>query len=222
MSNQRLKVVIAFTVLVVVSLACGIGGGGDGQEAAPSPVPDNVIFQDDFSDTNSGWEVGDYDDGSVGYKDGAYFVTSNSNGGTMWGVANHSFDNLALEVDATQVSAGPESNNDYGAVCREQGDGDGYYMLISGDGYCAIIKAEGKEFQTLVEWAESNAVRKGNATNRIRVVCNGSTLEMFVNGQRVATAEDSTYATGDIALTATTYEGQATEIHFDNLVVQKP
>jgi len=58
-------------------------------------------------------------------------------------VANRSFDNLVVEVDATQVSAGPENDNDYGVICREQGDGNGYYLLVSGDGYYAILKGEG-------------------------------------------------------------------------------
>jgi hypothetical protein len=140
----------------------------------------------------------------------------------MWGVANRSFDNLIIEVDATQVSAGPDSNNDYGVVCREQGDGNGYYLLASGDGYYTILKAEDGEYTTLVDWTESSAIRKGNATNHIRVICDGSTLALFINGQRMATAEDSMYTTGDISLTATTYEAEPTEIHFDNLVVRKP
>ncbi|MEA3340093.1 MAG: LamG-like jellyroll fold domain-containing protein, partial [Chloroflexota bacterium] len=121
-----------------------------------------------------------------------------------------------------QISAGPDSDNAYGIVCREQGNGDGYYLRVSGDGYYSIAKAEGEEFEALVEWAESDAIRQGNATNHIRAICDGSTLVLFVNGQRLATAEDSTFASGDIALTATTYEKDPSEVHFDNLVVNEP
>ncbi len=62
----------------------------------------------------------------------------------------------------------------------------------------------------------------GNATNHVRAVCDGSTLALFVNGQRLATAEDDAFSRGDIALTATAYEDEPTEIHFDNLVVRRP
>jgi hypothetical protein len=79
-----------------------------------------------------------------------------------------------------------------------------------------------KKFEPLVDWTKSNAVKQGNATNRIKAVCNGSTLELIVNGQRLTSAEDSTYTKGDIALTATTYEDAATEVHFDNLTVRNP
>jgi hypothetical protein len=168
--------------------------------------------------------VGDYDGGGVGYESGAYFVTSLGDGATMWGVANVSFNDVIIEVDVTQVSAPANNNNDYGVACREQGDGTGhgYYLLISGDGYYGIAKAEDEEFEWLVDWAASDVIRQGNATNHIRAVCDGSTLALFVNGQRLATTEDDTFTGGDIALTATSYEAEPTEIHFDNLVVNKP
>ena len=219
------KILGAVVVLALAALACGgdlLPGGGSSK---PSPTPDNVIFRDDFGDTGSGWEEGDYDEGSVGYKDGVYFVTATVTDFMMWGVAYRSFDNLVIELDATQVSAGPGSDNAYGVVCREDGNAGGYYLRISGDGYYNISKAGvggGEEFVPLVDWAESNAIKQGNATNHIRAVCSGSTLELHVNGEHLATAEDGTFATGDIAFTATSYESEVTEIHFDNLVVRTP
>jgi hypothetical protein len=219
MNKKMLGVLI---LLAVAALACACIPFGPGQQQTPQPPQSDVIFQDDFGNSSSGWEVGDYEGGSVGYQGGAYAVVSGKTNSTMWGVANRSFDNVAIEVDATQVSAGPTNNNDYGVVCREQGDGNGYYLLVSGDGFYAILKSAQDEFQPLVDWTESSAVNQGNATNRIKAVCNGSTLELFVNGQRLTSAEDSTYTKGDIALTATTYEDAATEVHFDDLTVRNP
>ncbi len=190
--------------------------------APPTPEVSNVIFQDDFGNPASGWEIGEYDTGDVGYKDGVYFVTSTTEDQVMWGVANRSFDNCVIEVDATQILAGPESNNAYGVVCRDQGNGDGYYLRISGDGYYGIAIAQDGEFEALVEWTRSSAIRQGNASNQIQAICNGSILALSANGELLVTTEDSTFASGDIALTATTYEGKGTEVHFDNLVVRSP
>ena len=222
--NKKTLAVFIMLAVMVLTCACNLlpGGGDGGEESSAPPPPEDVLFQDDFGDSNSGWEVGEYDGGDVGYKDGAYFVTSTEKEIMMWGVANRSFDNVVIEADVTQVSAGPNSDNAYGVVCREQGDGDGYYLRISGDGYYSIIKAQGQGFEPLVEWTESDAINKGNATNHIRAICNGATLELFVNGQRLATAEDNTFTTGDIAFSVTTYEEETAEAHFDNLVVRKP
>ncbi|HET90555.1 MAG TPA: hypothetical protein ENN99_07440 [Chloroflexi bacterium] len=213
-SKQTGQLLIALALLMGTVLACG-GGGAE-------PTPTEIIFQDDFSNSSSGWEVGNYDDGSVGYKEGAYFVTSTRTDFVMWGVANRSFDNCVIELDTTQVAAGPDHDNAYGVVCREQGNGDGYYLRISGDGFYSIAKAEGGVFEALVDWTESSAIKKGNATNRLRIECAGSTLAMYVDGRKLEEVQDSTFAAGDIALTATTYENNPTEIHFDNLVVSKP
>ena len=211
-----------FAILTMVALACNLLPGGGGTSPPPSSTAAEPLLQDDFSDSGSGWEIGDYDGGSVGYRDGAYFVTSTVSELGVWGVANRSFDDLVIEVDATQVSAGPVSDNAYGVTCREQGDGNGYYLRISGDGYYSIVKVEGGGPVVLVDWEGSSAIRQGNETNRIRAVCDGVTLKLSVNGEHLATVEDSTFTSGDIAFTATTYENEATEIHFDNLVVRKP
>lgn len=234
MDRQTRKVLSVFIPLMVAALACTCVElpFWPGQETLPPPPlptetpppppPLGILFEDDFSDPRSGWEVGDYDTGSVGYKDGVYFVTSLGNGDTMWGMANRSFDNLIVEVDATQISAPANNNNDYGVVCREQGNGDGYYLLVSGDGYYGIAKAEEGSFEWLVEFTRSDVIRQGNATNHIRAICDGTRLVLFVNGQRLATAEDGTFARGDVALTATSYEDRPTEVHFDDLVVRRP
>jgi hypothetical protein len=185
-------------------------------------APSALIFSDDFADAGSGWEVGDYDSGSVGYKNGAYFVTSLGGGDTMWGVANRVVKDLVIEVDATQVSAPANDNNGYGVGCRVQSDGDGYYLVVSGDGMYSITKVEGGEFDRLVDWTESEAIQQGNATNHIQAVCDGADLILTVNGEKMAEATDSTFVEGDIAFAATSYEDEATEIHFDNLAVRQP
>lgn len=225
---------LGLIVFAVLCLALGIGifmylrsqpvGVSVTTPTSPSveaalPQAGNIIFEDDFASPTSGWEVGDYEGGSVGYADGAYFVRSSVSGATTWGVAHRSFDNLIIEVDAMQASAGPRSNNDYGVICREQGNGDGYYLLISGNGQYAILKSVDEKFTPLVDWSDSSAIKRGNTTNHLKVICDEASLVLIVNGRQVASVRDSTYTSGDIALTATTYEEQATEIRFDNLVV---
>jgi hypothetical protein len=190
--------------------------------STPAPQPGSIVFQDDFADPGSGWEVGDYETGSVGYEDGVYYVTSVGNTLPMWGVAGRFLTDLIIEVSTTQVSAGPESDNEYGVACRVQPNGDGHYLSISGDGYYSIWLRQGSDWVPLVNWTESDAIRRGEATNRVRAVCDGPTLALSVNGEHLATVQDTTFAGGDIALTAASYESQAVRIVFDDLVVYAP
>jgi hypothetical protein len=197
----------------------------DAPESGGGPDPASILLQDDFSNSASGWETGSYDTGSVGYKDSAYSVRSLGDGNTMWGVANLSFDDVVVDVDAVQVEAPSNNNNGYGVACREQGgaNANAYFLMISGDGAYSIIKSVEGDFEWLVDWTFSDVILKGNAGNHIRAVCDGTTLALFANGQSLATVEDGTYTSGDIALAAVSLEeGEPTEIVFDNLVVSRP
>ena len=229
--NPKLRKGVIFILLAaLITLACVcstqnlpdfvtniIGRGTSNQD-----LPENILLQDDFSDPNSGWEVAQFDAGNVGYIDGKYFVTSTQNGGAMWGVAGQNYTDVTIEVTTTQINAPSNNNNDYGILCRLRENADGYSFNISGDGFYSIQRMDDSEFVNLVEWAESNKIKTGNASNTIKAICQGSTLTLFINGDQVAEVTDTTYTDGDIALAATTYEDQPTEIRFDDLVVSRP
>ncbi len=221
---MRKKWMVALGFLVAGSLSCSLFnnvisstslGGGSSSSA-------QVLYQDNFDDQGSGWEIGSYDHGQVGYQAGKYVVTSDGDGATMWGIGDQSFSDVDIEVEAAQVLAPGNNNNDYGVMCRAQDNGDGYYLLISGDGNYSILLGNGDNYSTLVDWQESSAINTGNATNQLRAVCNGSSFDLYVNGKHLASAQDDTFSSGAIALTATSYESDGTEVHFDNLTVRQP
>jgi len=207
---------LAFSVLVLSCAACRL-------PALSRQTASGELLVDDFSSATSGWEQGEYDTGAVGYRDGAYFVSSTGGGNPMWGVAFTSFSDVTVSVDTTQISAPDNDNNAYGVVCREQGDGSGYYLMISGDGGFAIFLATEDGFEPLVDWTLTDVVLQGNAKNHIEATCSGPILELVVNGTRLGTAEDTTFTKGDVALTVTSYErDQPSEVLFDNLVITRP
>ncbi len=185
-------------------------------------APASLPYRETWSNPGTGWEIGTYDSGTLRYGDGYYSVTSSKKGQLMWGRASKEFTDVAIEVDATQISASDDNNNGYGVMCRVQGNDDGYLLRISGDGQAAITRVSGDNFVDLAAWAETPAVAQGNASNHLRAVCSGTHLSLSVNGQLVAQTDDSTYASGDLALTATTFTDTPTEIHYQNLVVTAP
>lgn len=195
----------------------------EGEATTPSDQGDGqVLLEDDFSNPASGWEVGDYDSGSVGYTSDAYSVISLGESDFMWGVAFRDFDDVVIEVEAEQVRAPGNDNNAYGVMCRVQDNGDGYMLRVSGDGFYAIHKWSNDELVSLVDWTTSDVIRLGNDTNMIRAICDGPVLVLEVNGQQLATAQDQEFSSGDVALSATSFEESPTEVHFDNLVVTAP
>ena len=197
------------------------------QVTAPGePVPTGeVLLQDDFDDPNSGWDDWETDAGSVaGYYDGHYRVMTDVTV-WMWGRSSRHFTDVVIDVDATQVTAPANDNNGYGVICRVQSNdwGDGYGLVIAGDGNYSIQKITEGDWEPIIDWTYTDVINQGNATNAIRAICEGSRLVLMVNGQIVAQAEDDSYPSGDVSLVATTFEeNELTEIHFDDLVVTRP
>ncbi len=221
--KQTLRLVLAVIVLSVSSLACtALESFLPDTSSEPAPaVAESILVRDDFSDKNSGWEDDSFDGGDVGYHNGKYRVTSVGEGSTMWGAAGLNFQDLTINIEATQIVGPSNNNNDYGIVCRLQRDGGGYYGLISGDGFYAILRESGEnDFTYLVDWTESRLIKMGNSTNHLGLACQGTRIQLFVNDKLVAETHDSMFSSGDVGLTVTSYEPEFTEVHFDNLTVR--
>jgi len=115
-------------------------------EPADRPEPaghPNILFEDDFSDPNSGWEIERWDRGSVGYFRGKYLILSWHKGMCFRGVLYQSFSDVVIDVDTEQIMAPLNNNNGYGVFCRVQPDNDACTFMISGDGYYAIKRVVG-------------------------------------------------------------------------------
>jgi tRNA A-37 threonylcarbamoyl transferase component Bud32 len=185
--------------------------------------PSSILIQDNFSDPESGWDVVEFEGGSLGYEDGVYFIRAADKDYYYLGQVYVSLTDVAIEVDATQILGPANDNNYYGTGCRLQSDGGGYVFIISGQGYYAIYKEGGEaEGEFLVDWTESDAINQGDATNHLRAICDGTRLAIVVNGELLAEVEDDTYTTGDLFLVASTLEDEPTEVHFDDFLAYVP
>jgi hypothetical protein len=113
-------------------------------------------------------------------------------------------------------------------MCRvafdfDVGELSGYLLWIGADQTYSIIKWSNDEVVTLVEWGTSNSINGGsNAVNRIRAVCDGNRLALYVNGDLLAETTDSELTSGDIAFAGTSFESDSSEFRFDNLELSIP
>lgn len=197
------------------------GGGGGGDTG-------DMLYSDDFSDAGSGWESGDYETGAVGYAGGEYYVTQAGGSDFMWGQAFLNFENVDARADAYQLSGPGNDNTGYGLMCRVGYDPNtdelsGYWFGIGADGFYSIHKFTTTDIIALVDWESSSAINLGNnAVNQLRIVCDGSTLQFYVNGTLVAQASDSEFGSGDLAFGGVSFEDASAEFRFDNIEVYTP
>jgi hypothetical protein len=206
-----------------MALACQSVNSLNGEGAVTSQdEPERLLFQDDFSNPNSGWDSLHNEDGVTDYQNGQYRIFVNTTNTDVWANPGLNFTNTIIEVDATKV--GGDDNNDLGVICRYKDDENFYFFVISSDGYYGIGKL--KDGQQVLIGMESmpptDVVKQGAATNHIQAVCDGSTLRLVVNGELLAETTDPDLTSGDAGLLAGSFEDPGTDILFDNFVVREP
>jgi hypothetical protein len=211
--NRNLPMMLV--VIMLASLGCGL-------LSETEPMPEGVLFEDDFSDPSSGWDRVDVAEGITDYGDGVYRIFVNTNNTDQWANPGLDFVDTIIEVEATKVG-GPD-DNDFGVICRYEDVENFYFFIISSDGYYAVAKVmDGvQELMGESEMMPNDAIKKGNGTNQIQVACDGSSLTLTVNDTLLISVSDSTFPSGDVGLLAGTFDEPGTEIHFDNFVVREP
>lgn len=178
-----------------------------------------LLYQDDFSNLESGWDTHKSPTAGTVYSQGAYRITLNEVNRDQWSIAHQEFGNVAIEVDASKVDG--SEDNSFGVVCKYRDLNHFYMLLISSDGaYMIQKKNEGAISRLSGEWFElSDAINKGNATNKLRAECGSDYLALYANGKLLAKVKDAEYTHGDIGFVVGSYTEPYVSIAFDNLKV---
>jgi len=185
-------------------------------------MPGDILFQDDFSRSISGWDRYHDDVYSADYAEGGYRIQIFSPETDAWANPGLNLTDVRIDLDATK-RGGPDDNT-FGVLCRYQDPRNFYFFLLSSDGYTGIgINIEGTRFLLSGDTMfPSGAVLHGNVTNHIRVECIGYQLTLVVNGVLVAQTQSTQWATGDVGLTAGSYAEPGVDILFTDFTVLQP
>lgn len=184
--------------------------------SAPHLTLGELLYHDSFDNADD-WDAYNLQGLTIGIDDGVYRINTTLQA-YVWGLNRISHEDIIIDVDARQLS--DYRRNAYGLMCRAspQNNGNGYYFLVSADGYYSIRRGEGRAVNPLVEWEYSDVIVQNRGLNQLRVVCDGAYLALYVNGQFLASVEDGLYHYGFVGLVAAlpNDDGEA-RITFDNL-----
>jgi hypothetical protein len=220
---EMFKNLTCFLITLLFLTSCqGFQFGGLFSPQATSPQNSGILFADDFSDPNSGWDRQRSTDGITDYEDGQYLIQVERANYDF--IANPFLSLTDVHVEVEAANAGGEQDNEFGIICRFQNKMDFYAGLISSDGYYGIFKVKDGEYYLLGmdAMAKSVAIQTNSEKNLIRLDCLGQEIKLFVNGIQLDARRDGDFVKGDVGLLAGAYQKAGVKIVFDNFVVLKP
>ncbi len=176
-----------------------------------------VLYSDDFSNPNSGWPSGDYDETSFGYQSGEYRILIKTPEFFTVVYSGFHAQDYKFSVDLHNITGAFAS---YGIVFGLMPDLSGWYTLeIYPDGWFGIYRYDNYGGAVLAE-AFSPAIKIGTATNLIKIERNADLITAYANGQQLASVSDS-YFSGSLYLGMINfgYDYPDIDVRYDNFRV---
>lgn len=182
-----------------------------------------ILYEDDFSNSESGWQIFQSKAGSsANYEHEGFRIIVSEVEMDYWSIQNIMIADVQLAVDSIKMS-GPD-NNLFGLICRFTEENNYYAFVISSDGYYAILKMINGQYSLLSgdHMDFHDAINNGRGTNRLRADCIGDQLVLYVNNVKLETVIDGDLSEGRIGLIAGTKDLPGTDILFDNFILYQP
>lgn len=186
----------------------------DGELVDTKGVPTLV---DNFSAPASGWRVGEDAKARREYTDGRLQITFNAERGSAQSILGRKVGNFAMQIEATPVSGPPKFW--YGVVLRQSSGEKFIVFIISPQGSYAVSTRENGKNVPVSEPFTSSAIRKGMATNSIKVYAVDEHFAFEVNGTLVEVQQIPGFepgAVGVMVLRSPNDTTEPTKVAFDN------
>jgi hypothetical protein len=189
---------------------------------APTLPTGTLLYADDFSDPESGWDRTRDREGITDYfEDGTYHISIIDPQYIWWANPSLDFQDVVVEVDATLVSG--TVDNGFGIICSYINEDNFFYGSVSSEGFYAFWQQAAGDWNTLGDGEQkSPLIPDDGSTLRLRLECVGDTMTLYVNHVFIDAVSGVELTGGDVGLIAESYGNEPTEIEFDNFTVTAP
>jgi hypothetical protein len=183
-----------------------------------------VLFEDNFTDPNSGWPVLAEERGLFGYHPPAYYHVEVSVP-KEHGIVSRgpSFDNVVVESDVF-VAKTDTDNRDfrYGLAMRRSGE-QFYAFTISPRSKAWHVLKSSPDGLEVLDQGTFNAIQglSEDAADILNVYTSGNNFVFHINGQIVTEVSDRDYANGEIGFYVENFDESLSHIHYKSLTVRE-
>lgn len=216
--KSHFGILALFASLALTALACQALSGG----SPAAPTAGDVILRDDFSSAQ--WGTGTDADSSVEYENEALRFIVYTENYFVWSTPDdENYRDIHMEV--TVINNGTDSTTAFGLICNKSAGDDFYYLVMTPAGQYAIARAATGQTDLFLtnndEWADSDLIAVNADSYRVGADCGNGRLTLYVDGQQVASVNDSTYTDGRVAVMVWSSEdvGATNDVAFDDFLM---
>jgi hypothetical protein len=184
----------------------------------------DVIYNDKFKNTSSGWPSAEYDNFYIGYHEPEFYHVEvhEPNDNTIVVLPGKEFADITTEVEVFADEANTSQSGDfrYGLVLRRSGNQ--YYAFVISPSTKAwhVLKNSPTGLEILEEGTDET-IQGLAQVDKLGVDANGPIFTFHINGQPVSQVEDSAYAAGDLGFIVETFDSPRAHIHYDSLTIRE-
>jgi len=219
---------VAYLLLpALLALACNLPGSPALTTTSPTSVPPtadpDILYQDSFTDPESGWPTLVTDTARSGYHPpDAYHLEVSAPNTFAWRFRDQDFSDFSAEAVVFADILGDPGLWRHGLTFRQVSEAQFYAFVINPRAQSwHVLKRAGDAWQTLGEGSDPGIAFELKAVNTLRVDAQGPNMSFSINGRQVATAGDAEFAAGDFGFVVETFDQSLAHIHFDSLVVRR-
>lgn len=181
----------------------------------------NIVFEDDFSNPSSGWDVIGDQVGSRDYQDGQYVIHVIESNYFVFG--GHRPDlryaDATLTVRAQVLQ--PVGDGEIVLVCRYMDNENHYLAAVTEDGYYAILGRINGDQRSLYEYNYDPSIRLDQPVT-LSFACIGDRLSLTLNNVLLATVRNDELDSGFLGLGAGVFDTGGVIVGFDEVIVRTP
>lgn len=220
--SYKKSLIVALILCLLVSGCSAFHNGKISQDLLPGKESGQVLFEDDFTDPSSGWEVINNAYELKGCSTGGYMISVNQTYSRAVSTTNLNYSNVVISVETQKITGARDTQ--FGLVCRFQDKFNFYAFTVSADGYAGIVRVVDGVAELLGsdQFLRVEGIKMDDGINALVAKCENDTLQLVVNGETVISANDDSINNGDAGLFVETFETADAAVVFNDFVIIKP
>jgi hypothetical protein len=215
LTGRALPVILLLVTSLLTVMAAAV------QPVLAETPAEKLVITDDFSNPDSGWDISSDYTAAPTYtgKEYSIFVKMANLPVRFLNRKIGELSDFMAEVDIRETE--PTKSGYVGILFRYQ-DNQNYYafMINNSNRSFEIIRRMGERENPLQRWTTSNYIKPESATNRLKILCKGTQIEAYANGNKLCTVSDTTFTKGYLGFEVDTFTAPQTYL-FSNLKVYR-